>query len=275
MTTRTDEPYHRQWLHAMEDDLTVPGTAMQVGRIVADYAASRGGETASVTFSTLQRQTHRSRPTIDEAITYLTNHGWLVPQPRKNGQRALYSLTFGRPGERRKPVRKAVTGSVAEPVTARPAARDQFSSQTGSQGTNRFSSQTAAGSATEPRPVQPPNQERLTSVTSLSKGNSALHAALISVVPDATERETQLVLEEIKSRPGVRSARAVLQAEIKHGGGPELVALVRGKVQATQQTRLPLCGQCDNGWIEDDQGRVRRCPDCGTPRSTPVAVLRE
>ena len=70
------EPHHRQWLHAVEDDRTVPGTAMQVARIFADYAASREGcRSATVSYPVLQRQTHRSRDAIDEALTYLTSHG--------------------------------------------------------------------------------------------------------------------------------------------------------------------------------------------------------
>jgi hypothetical protein len=74
-----DEPYHRRWLHAMQDDLTVPWTAMSIGSIFADYAPLTGGLTASVSYKALQHHTHHSRDVLDE-------------------ERIACGLTFGRPG---------------------------------------------------------------------------------------------------------------------------------------------------------------------------------
>lgn len=61
----------------------------------------------------------------------------------------------------------------------------------------------------------------------LSRAPRGPRAALAAVVPDVTERETELVLEVIRGRSLVQSASAVLRREIADGNGPALVAAVR------------------------------------------------
>jgi hypothetical protein len=56
---------------------------------------------------------------------------------------------------------------------------------------------------------------------------NALHELLAAVVPDVTERETELVIQMLNARPGVQSGSAVLPREIRDGNGPALVAEVR------------------------------------------------
>lgn len=97
---------------------------------------------------------------------------------------------------------------------------------------------------------------------SLSPRPGSLHAALSAAVPGVTEGETELALAEVKSRPGVISAAAVLRAEIRDGGAAGLVDQVRRKAARADVVFLPVCGQCDDRWIYDDQGRARHCPNC-------------
>jgi hypothetical protein len=56
---------------------------------------------------------------------------------------------------------------------------------------------------------------------------SELRAELAAAVPGVTERETHLVLELLAARPGVRSAPAVLKAEIRNGTATGLVDEIR------------------------------------------------
>jgi hypothetical protein len=95
----------------------------------------------------------------------------------------------------------------------------------------------------------------------LSLSPGSLHAVLSGVVPDVTERETELALAEIQSRPGVVSAAAVLRAEIRDGGAPALIQQIR-RISAAPTTLPPLCGQCDNRFVYDDEGRLVHCPRC-------------
>ena len=102
-----DEPYHRRWLHALEDDSTVPYYAMQVARVFADYAATTaknaaasGGEwngLVHVNWTMLVRHTHQRNDRLSQSLDFLTGHGWLIAEPRKNGQRQFYSLADGIP----------------------------------------------------------------------------------------------------------------------------------------------------------------------------------
>lgn len=89
---------------------------------------------------------------------------------------------------------------------------------------------------------------RSTSSTSLSARGESLHEALAAVVPDVTERETDRVREMIARRPGVRSAAAVMRAEIRDGTGPALVAQIRGHPAASTHPAVTgyrdLCGRC-------------------------------
>jgi len=267
MATRPDEPYYRQWLHAMEDDRSVPGTAMQVARIFADYAASRGETTTSVSWAALQRQTHRSTDAISQAIRYLLDYEWLEPHPRKSRQRAVYSLTLGtpskpskllRPSEQSGPAGYSGYRSTTTPATGVQPLRLPEQSGSGEYSGHRSTTTPATGA----QPLRSSEHERLTSATSLS-GIGELHAALSAAVPDVTERETELALAEIQTRPGVRSAVAVLRTEINNGGAPGLIAKIRSDAAATQPSALPpLCGECDNRWIYDDQGGLMHCPRC-------------
>jgi hypothetical protein len=114
----------------------------------------------------------------------------------------------------------------------------------------------------------PPSHQSLSSIGQLTTP----HAQLAAVVPDVTERETELVLQMLNKRPAVQSATAVLPHEIRNGNGPALVAQVRPS--AATADRRPtggspsdvaaraLCGRCGGpGHLKD------RCPtlaDTGT-----------
>jgi hypothetical protein len=92
---------------------------------------------------------------------------------------------------------------------------------------------------------------------------------LLAAVPDATERETNLVLALIASRPGVRSAPAVLRREIADGNGPSLVAEVRDDTRpAPAHGRPQHCGdpECspatrrrENAVTGADEGLCHKC----------------
>lgn len=248
------EPPHRQWLHALEDEPTVPGTAMQLARIFADYAA-RSGTTAVVSYTSLIRQTHRTREAISDAIKWLTGHGWLIRRSRLDGQKAVYDLAAGHAGEKPKPKSYRKTSSLGEPVGSAnrsaqqtaPGARDLPSGTrsglpsepVGS--ANRSAQRTATSSLSEPEPVGSANYIRPRLDTSLSP--RGLHAALAAVVPDVTERETDQIRQLIGRRPGVRSVAAVMRTEIESGYGPELVAQVR-KAQERATRNGPMTERC-------------------------------
>lgn len=94
---------------------------------------------------------------------------------------------------------------------------------------------------------------------------SDLHAELAAAVPGTTERETQLVLDLLAARPGVRSAPAVLKTEIRGGTAAALVGEVRRGTAADfapipgRYRRLAHCGdrECN------EQTRRREDPDTG------------
>ena len=94
-------PYHRQWLHALERDTTVPSTAMQVARVLADHAPEDDREHTWVTRIRLRAQTHLAYDAIHTALAYLVGHVWLIPQDHIRGQRIIYHLAFGLPGKKR------------------------------------------------------------------------------------------------------------------------------------------------------------------------------
>jgi hypothetical protein len=228
------EPWHRRWLHALEADRTVPGTAMQMGRIYADYAASKGGRWADPAYPELIRQTHRTRDAISTGIGFLVDHGWLrlrgewVP-----GQAKTYDLII--PGQRRnRPV----------PPTSRLSRTPEQKRPAEPTGSVRPSRPEASGPADQPaqptttvRPSRPEasgpaGRIRLTSSTSLPPlSPRGLHARLAQAVPDVTERESDQVRQLIGRRPGIRSAAAVMRAEIEQGNGPALVRQIRTEQQ--------------------------------------------
>lgn len=261
------EPYHRQWLHAMEAESTVPGTVMQVARVYADYAASRGGHSAGVSYPALIRQTHRSRDALVEAHEWMTGHGWLRLRasengdPWRDGQRKVYDLTIGGAGEKRKPVRspeRSVDGNQSGSRNGRE--RKRSGKQNGSGEADRSDGQNATVPVTGTEPVRSPERERLTSVTS-SLSRPTLHDQLAAAMPGVSERETAMVLELIKRRPRVESPAAVMIHEIGLGLGPSLVAEVRdhGMPPPDSADRRP------SGVPYADQ-----CPRCSRLRHDPL-----
>lgn len=139
------EPYHRQWLHAMEAEMTVPSDAMQIGRVYADHAARNSGLWAGVTYTALRRQTHLSYGTISGSITWLVDHGWLRLRPGRDGepwrtgQRADYDLIIGCPGEKRtRPRRPGESGSQTDPDP------DRYVMRSGSDDGNRYASRSGS-----------------------------------------------------------------------------------------------------------------------------------
>lgn len=275
------EPHHRQWLHAMEAETTVPSDAMQIGRVYADHAARNGGLWAHVGYPALRRQTHQSYGTISGSITWLIDHGWLRLRPGRDGepwrtgQRADYDLTIGRPGKARR--RPGKSAGQADPDPNRYATRsgsddgNRYAPRSGSAEPDRYASRSATATRGVAEPLRATYRERPTSddVSLPRRGN--LHAALAAVVPDVTERETELIREMIASRPGVRSPTAVLRAEIRDGNGPGLVATVRPRAAGTAPPDDPrpaaiafrdLCPRCSRpGHGADD------CPDREPPPS--------
>jgi len=256
-----EQPYHRQWLHAMEAESTIPGTVMQVARIYADYAASRGGRSAAVSYPVLIRQTHRSRDALVEAHEWMTTHGWLRVRLGKDGeqwrggQRKFYDLTIGQGGEKRKPVRQPERSEARNQSGSRNGFASKHSGQqNGSPEADHSGQQNATVPVGRTQPFRPPERERLTSRTSLSPGRGSLHELLATVVPDVTERETELILEKFAADPGVRSAAAILRTEIRDGKGPALVDQIRRPSAAADRrpqrgspsdvAARALCGRC-------------------------------
>lgn len=202
------EPHHRQWLHAMEAEPTVPGTVMQVARVYADYAASRGGQSASVSYPALIRQTHRSSGTLVDAHEWMTDHGWLRLRPGKDGapwregQRKVYDLTFGSAGEKREPVRLPERSEAPNQFGSRSGrAPKRSADRNGSAEENRFDSRSATVPVTEVEPLRSPERERLTSVTS-SLSPPTLHDRLAASVPDVTERDRDGLGDDQTTAPG-------------------------------------------------------------------------
>lgn len=280
------EPYHRQWLHAMEAESTIPGTVMQVARIYADHAASRGGRWASVSYPALIRQTHRSRDTLVEAHEWMTDYGWLRLRPGKDGeqwrdgQRKSYDLTIGQGGEKRKPVRQPERSEARKQSGSRNGPTSKHSGQqNGSPETDHSGQQNATVPVDRTEPFRSPERERLTSRTSLSPGRGSLQAKLATVVPDVTERETELILEKIAADPGVRSATAVLRAEIRDGNGPALVEQIRRAASTAAPDRPPWCRRCDERtrMLLDENGQQGNepCPLCrpGHPAPDQTAAV--
>lgn len=91
-------PYHRVWLHALEDDKTVPDYAMQAARVYADFAARAGERGVHVSFRMLLRCTHQWRNRAGWSVAWLREHGWLALAEGGNGKRSYYRLTI--PAER-------------------------------------------------------------------------------------------------------------------------------------------------------------------------------
>ncbi len=91
--TKAAQPQHRRWLHAMEDDFTIPPHVMQVARVFADFAAGAVDGRVHVAWRMLRRCTHQRNDRLSQSLDYLTSHGWLMEEPCKNGQRKFYRLT--------------------------------------------------------------------------------------------------------------------------------------------------------------------------------------
>ena len=89
---------NRDWLHALEDDLSVKDFVLQVARIFADFADGQpAGGAVWVGWSTLRRCTHQREERLSQALRWLRSHGWLLALPRKNGQRQHHILTVPEP----------------------------------------------------------------------------------------------------------------------------------------------------------------------------------
>jgi hypothetical protein len=113
----------------------------------------------------------------------------------------------------------------------------------------------------------------------------SLHELLSEAVPDVTERETELVREKLGQRPGVRSAPAVMRAEIRDGNGPALVAEIRGEIHQAPVGDVPeadrrmasvpfrdLCGWCSRPGCDWDHCPDRLAANGPAHGSTPDAV---
>jgi hypothetical protein len=98
------DPWHRQWLHAAEDDITVPSGVLQVLRIYADVAELGDGRTACMSRLEMHHLTHQSYGLLQTVHEYAEGHGWLVRcpgPPKADSRRVYYSLEIGQPGKSR------------------------------------------------------------------------------------------------------------------------------------------------------------------------------
>lgn len=276
------EPYHRQWLHALEDEPTAPSEVMSAARVYADFAPSSGGSHTRVSCRTMRHLTHMSYDLIEAANRWMITYGWLTAPPHKNGHRITYGLTMGSSGPKRrrpgKPAPRDDPASAAQPLrtTERPADENRSASRNALADdrsvTRNGHDRSAARNATVPRHGTPPfraaERERQTSDT-VSLARPTLHAALAAAVPDATERETDQIRDMIRQRPGVKSAVAVMRAEIRDGEGPALVAAIRARAAGTRPgtpSAPPvgdLCGYCSR--TGHDTGD---CPEAAEVRAT-------
>lgn len=253
------EPWHRRWLHALEADLTVPGTAMQIGRIYADYASSKGGRWADPSYVELVRQTHRTRDAIADAIEFLVTREWLhLRGTWQPGQAKSYDLII--PGQRR--------NRSAQP-TSRPSrtpGREQSAQPAGSVRESRPVPSGPAGQPAQPattvresRPDPAGSADYIRPRRFSSLSVRGLHQALAAEVPDVTERETIEVRDMIGRRPGVVSAAAVMRTEISAGNGPKLVAQVRGTAAAAARQTAARHHEFERGpsgwckWCDQDE----------------------
>jgi hypothetical protein len=269
----SDEPesYHRQWLHALEDEATVPSREMQLARVYADYAPASGCRETRVSTRTMRKHTHMSFDAIDAGNTWLVEHGWLVPHG-ENGQRKTYDLTFGHGGAKREPVRP-----IRQPERSTDGNRSD--SRNGPRTTDRSDSRSGTVPTAGAVPIRPSEREQKTEGTERSLSGTRVHRALAAVVPGVTERETQLIREKIGRRPGVRSDVAVMLSEIDAGNGPALVADIRADIRGATSTsvRTPsplqyaaLCGWCSRPGHDGDH-----CPDRPKPTASPVSTEAE
>ena len=86
------QPLHRRWLHAMEDDITIPAHVMQVARVYADFGAKSLDGKVHVSWRMLRRCTHLRNDRIAQSLTWMVEHRWLAEEPFKRGQRKYYRL---------------------------------------------------------------------------------------------------------------------------------------------------------------------------------------
>lgn len=101
-------PHHRSWLHALEDDPSVPDYALQAARVYSDFAARSKGGAVLVTWVMLRRTTHMHKDKCSRALSWLTSHGWLVPQPSARGQRVYRVLAIPESPETTPTVRRGL-----------------------------------------------------------------------------------------------------------------------------------------------------------------------
>lgn len=84
--------YHRAWLHALEDDRSVPAYAMQAARVYADFAVSANERGVHVSFRMLLHCTHLWRNRAATSVRWLRDNGWLETAEAGNGKRSYYFL---------------------------------------------------------------------------------------------------------------------------------------------------------------------------------------
>lgn len=272
MTSEAHEPesHHRQWLHALEDEATVPSREMQLARVYADYAPASGGRATRVSTRTMRKHTHMSFDAIDAGNRWLVEHGWLVPHGGINGQRKTYDLMFGRGGAKRKPIRQPERSAEENRSDSRIGqdpgrSGSRIGRRTVDRSDHRIGTVPTAGSA----PIRLSEREQKTERTEVSLSGSKLRRALAAVVPDATEREAQLIREKIGRRPGVKSDVAVMLTEIEAGNGPALVADIRGAIRAGTPSPVQYAALC--GWCSRPGHGANNCPT--RPEPAPVQTV--
>jgi hypothetical protein len=271
----SDEPesYHRQWLHTLEDEATVPSREMQLARVYADYAPASGGRATRVSTQTMRRHTHMSTDAISAGNKWLVKHGWLVPHG-ENGQRKTYDLTFGCGGAKRKPIRQPERSADRNRSDSRNGqGPDRSDGRNGRRIADRSDSRNGTVPTAGSEPFRQPEREQKTEGTERSLSGGRLHRALAAVVPDVTERETHLIREKIGRRPGVRSDVAVMLSEIEAGKGGALVADIRAAVSARTSAPLQYAALC--GWCSRPGHDADNCPNRPEPTARPAEPAAE
>jgi hypothetical protein len=238
VTRQRDETelYHRQWLHAIEDDTTVDSDVLQVLRIYSDEAGLGDGLTVSMSRKLLHRLTHLSYDRLQTVHVYAEEHGWLARVPGRDGRSVYYALEIGRPGERR--------SFRGRPVPERSVGRTDTDPWDGSKpirGTDRSNQSVGRIDIIRGADQSGPNRSagRIPTISRerkhLSPRRGSTQALLATQETDVTEAEAEAVLALLTAR-GAKSALAVLHAELSAGRGSALVREVRQRAASAKQT---------------------------------------
>lgn len=233
------EPLHRQWLHALEDDETVPDYAIQVARVFADFAAGASPRGVHVSWPMLIRCTHQRRNKVSKSIAWLRDNGWLEASETGQGKRSFYRL---------RAVETSTNGGTST------------GGGTSTDGGTQTSTDGGTGTSTDGGTTNVQRQ-KTSSLGSLDRVRQRFSDL------GATERETNWIVGKAKDNPAVLSVGAYLAKALDNGDGPCLIAKARQQLNAEATVigfpqRKPWCGdpECDK------RTRRREDPETGADK---------